>query len=137
MKEGEEMTNDEAIKILAVLTAAYPHSYKSMTPEEANGVVAVWSLQFADVPADIVFMAVNMAISSCKFPPSISEVKEKLKNLFWESYTLLMQNSEPLDEPMRKECQRIYDHTRDFKMGKPEPNLKGLLESKSKLYLIE
>lgn len=131
------MTQDEAIKILAVLTAAYPHSYKSMTPEEANGVVAVWSLQFADVPADIVFMAVNMAISSCKFPPSISEVKEKLKKLFWDSYTLLIQGSEPLDEKTRAECQRIYDHTRDFKMGKPEPNLKGLLESKSKLFLIE
>ena len=131
------MTQNDAIKILAVLTAAYPHSYKSMTPEEANGVVAVWLLQFADVPADIVFMAVNMAISSCKFPPSICEVKEKLKKLFWDSYTLLMQSSEMLDEQTRAECQRIYDCTRDFKMGKPEPDLKGLLNNKSKLFLIE
>ena len=131
------MTQNDAIKILAVLTAAYPHSYKNMTPEEANGVVAVWSVQFADIPADIVFMAVNMAISSCKFPPSICEVKEKLKKLFWDSYTLLMQSTDPIDEKTRAECQRIYDHTREFKMGKPEPNLKGLLESKSKLFLIE
>ncbi len=133
------MTREEAIKILAVLTAAYPHSYKSMTEEEANGVVMVWSIQFADVPADIVFMAVNKAISSCKFPPSISEVKECLKSLYWDIQTLLVSECtrEEISKETLAEYQRICDFTKQFKYGKPEPDLKGLLLNTSKQYLIE
>lgn len=131
------MTKDESIKILAVLTAAYPHAYKSMTTEEANGVVAVWTIQFADVPADIVFMAVNMAISSCKFPPSICEVKECLKTLHWDACATLSNELSRLDESVRTELQRIYECTSQFRMGKPKPELKGMLLNTSKQFLLE
>lgn len=131
------MTQDEAIKILAVLTAAYPNAYKSMTAEEANGVVAVWAVQFADVPADIVFMALNVAISSCKFPPSICEVKDCLKTLYWDAQSMLMQRSIPIDETTAAECQRICDYTSQYRTGKNVPELKGLLMNKAKQFLIE
>lgn len=131
------MTKNESIKILAVLTAAYPHSYKSMTPEEAQGVVTVWSIQFADVPADIVFMAVNMAISISKFPPSICEVKERLKTLYWEAYTMMANEINEMDSATLAECQRICDHTKQYKMGRPMTELKGMLMNASKQFLIE
>ena len=79
------MNRKEAVKILAILTAAYPNAYKHMTPDEANGVVAIWAIQFADVPADIVFMALNKAISGCKFPPSISEIKSRISAIHWDT----------------------------------------------------
>lgn len=71
------MTRDETIKMLAILKAAYPNSYKGMTKDEANGMIAVWTMQFADMPADIVLMALNKLISTSQFPPAISEVKRK------------------------------------------------------------
>lgn len=80
------MTKEETLELMAILKAAYPNSYNGMTKQEAIGVVTVWHLHFSSVPADIVFMALQKAISSSKFPPSINEVKGKLQSVYWEAY---------------------------------------------------
>ena len=79
------MTREETIKILAILKAAYPNSYKNMTKDEANGTVTIWAMQFANIPADVVMIAINKLISTSPFPPAICEVKEKIKGMYWES----------------------------------------------------
>lgn len=83
------MKRDETIKLLSILKAAYPNSYKGMTKDEANGMVSVWTMQFANIPANIVFIAVNKIISKSPFPPSISEVKDKLRGLYYEATEML------------------------------------------------
>jgi len=83
------MTRDETIKLLAILKAAYPNSYRGMTKEEANGTVLVWSTQFAKYPANVVMIAVNKLISKNTFPPSINEVKEEIRGLYWEAWGML------------------------------------------------
>lgn len=79
------MTKDEAIKILAVLKAAYPASYKGMTKAEATGTINVWATQFYNMPYAVVMIAVNKLISINTFPPSINEVKEKIRSLYFEA----------------------------------------------------
>lgn len=86
------MTRDETIKLLAILKAAYPNSYRGMTKEEANGTVAVWATQFASMPAEVVMIAVNKLISTNTFPPSIGEVKEKIRGLYFEAWGMLRIN---------------------------------------------
>lgn len=83
------MTRDEAIKVLAILKAAYPNSYRGMTKEEAQGTVAVWATQFTDMPVGVVMIAVNKLISTNTFPPSINEVKERIRGLYWECWGML------------------------------------------------
>lgn len=83
------MTRDETIKILAILKAAYPNSYRGMTKDEANGTVAVWATQFSSMPASVVMIAVNKLISTSTFPPSIGEVKEKIRGLYFEAWQML------------------------------------------------
>ena len=80
------MTREEAIKVLAILKAAYPNSYRGMTKEEAHGTVAVWAAQFANMPASVVMIAVNKIISKNTFPPSINEVKDEIRGLYWETW---------------------------------------------------
>ena len=83
------MTREEAIKVLAILKAAYPNSYRGMTKEEAHGTVAVWAAQFAGMPASVVMIAVNKIISKNTFPPSINEVKDEIRGLYWETWQSL------------------------------------------------
>lgn len=83
------MTREEAIKILAVLKAAYPNSYKGLTKDEANGIVSVWATQFVNIPYIVVSLAVNKIISNNTFPPSISEVKDKIQTLYCEARSML------------------------------------------------
>lgn len=132
------MTQNETIKILAILKAAYPNSYKGMTKEEANGTVAVWTMQFADMPADIVLMAVNKLISTNKFPPTISEVKKKISTLHWEAYDMICDKTTSAllqDEEVAK-YQRIYEITKRMKINTNlEPTLKEMMNGGTQKYL--
>lgn len=123
------MTKEEALEMLAILKAAYPNSYNGMTKQEAMGVVTVWALQFADMPADIVFMALQKAISASPFPPSVCEVKKKLEAVHWEAYERLQLNDEPLSENERKQYERIYKRTYGHRSaGTREPNIGQMLK---------
>lgn len=122
------MTKKEAVQILAILKAAYPSSYSGMTKEEASGTVAVWAMQFGDLPVDIVMMAVHKLIATNKFPPSVAEVKDKIKSIHWEAYDVISRGNTTLDNGVRDKCQRIYDLTYEYKYGKLyEPNVSFML----------
>lgn len=132
------MTKEEATKIMAVLTAAYPHAYKNISVDEADGIVTVWAIQFANIPADVVFMAVNKCISSCKFPPSISEVKDKVSDLHWDAYTIVSsKRADTMPEESFAEYKRIYDVTMPYKYNRSEPELREMILSNPKQFLIE
>lgn len=114
------MTRDEAIKILSILKAAYPNSYKGMSRDEANGVVMVWTTQFAKFPANVILIAVNKLISSSPFPPAISEVRKTLLSMYYESSQMLAEHKQyysdgdfkgigtPLDDKTLKLVEEIY-----------------------------
>lgn len=91
------MTQTEAKQVLAILKAAYPNSYRGMTKEEAIGTVNVWATQFINMPASVVMIAVNKLISTNIYPPSISEVKEKIRSLYFEAWGMLREHEQALD----------------------------------------
>lgn len=127
------MTKKEALQILAILKAAYPHSYNGMSEKEAIGTVTVWSTQFSDVSASIVMMAVNKLISTSKFPPSIAEVKAKIGKIHWEAYDVLYRNEfgeDAIPEERLKLYERIYQETKKYKHSKiAEPSIAQMIES--------
>lgn len=136
------MTQNEAEKILAVLAAAYPNAYKNMSDEEINGVVAVWAMQFAEMPVDIVFLALNKAISGCKFPPTISEIKQRITVLHWEAYEYISRAESfhdmlerPFDHGKLQEYRRIYEETKPYEVSTKELGLDAMLGSGSMKFL--
>lgn len=125
------MTRDETIKILAILKASYPNSYRGMTKDEANGTVAVWATQFAKMPADVVMIAVNKLISTNTFPPSINEVKDKIRNLYWETWGMLNDHKRynNLDEKTVARLERIMEIVEPMRSRMTnEPTLGELLK---------
>lgn len=139
------MNRDEAIKILSILKAAYPNSYKGMTKEEANGTITVWTMQFADIPANIVFIAVNQIISKSPFPPAISEVRQKIQSLYYEAQGMLREHEEatvgieglgtwgePLDEHTLATVKEIVKVTSKLRDNYSDAmSLKELLKNKN------
>lgn len=123
------MTKKEALQILAILKAAYPSSYNGMTKEEATGTVAVWCMQFSDIPAEIVMMAIHKLIATNKFPPSISEVKGKISSIHHEAADMLYTTfGEFLSDDERKQYEQIYNLTRGYKIARmAEPPLRQML----------
>lgn len=132
------MTRDETTKILAVLKAAYPHSYKNMSQKEALGTVAVWHMQFVDMPPEIVMMAVQKCISTSTFTPSISEVKKKISALCWEAYDIITDTGiQALPEQTVQKAKWIYEKTRDYKYDTPqEPTLYQMIGNPESMKLL-
>lgn len=83
------MTKTETAQILAILKAAYPNSYKNLTADDAAATVNVWAAQFAKMPVGVVMIAVNKLISTNTFPPTIKEVKERIRGLYWEAWEMI------------------------------------------------
>lgn len=147
------MTREETIKLLSILKAAYPNSYRGMTKEEAKGTIMVWATQFADIPANVVLIAINRLIGTNTFPPSISEVRQKILNLRTEAEFLLdahkdategvrmsddpndrpIKIGEPLDDYTLKTVKEICKATSEFKI---EPKLVDMLKSGTSNYYL-
>lgn len=134
------MTREEAIKVLAILKAAYPNSYKNMTKEEAKGTATVWAMQFAATPVEVVMVAINKLISTSPFPPAICEVKNKISGLYWESWEALKVNKEYKTLTPEQEAlyQRIFDVAGSLRnQGNAlEPSLKDMIEGANQQFLI-
>lgn len=131
------MTQKEIVQILAIIKAAYPNSYK-MTEEEASGTIGVWYMQFSNISANVVLMAVSKHISTSKFPPSIYEIKNKISSIHWEAYEMVSDiNFDSLPQATKEEYRRIYEETKPFKYEKSiEPRLQDMLCGDNRL-LIE
>lgn len=102
------MNREETIKVLSILKAAYPNSYRGMTKEEANGTITIWSMQFSDMPMNVVLIALNKIISSSPFPPAISEVKDKLRGLFYEAADMLREHKYATEGYEIADGERVY-----------------------------
>lgn len=79
------MTQQETAQLFAIIKAAYPNNYRGMTKEEAVGTINIWHAQFAREQANLVLLAVERLIGTSAFPPSIAEVKEKIKDLYYDA----------------------------------------------------
>lgn len=77
------MTRGETLKIMAVLKATYPNSYKDMTRRDAEGVVALWTDMFSEDSYNAVAAAVKAFIASDNkgFPPVVGQVKQRVTEL--------------------------------------------------------
>lgn len=77
------MTREDSIKILAVLRAAYPSTYKSMTRDEAEAIINLWAMMFAEEDYQIVQAAVkaHIATDTSAFAPPVGKIKEAIAKL--------------------------------------------------------
>lgn len=125
------MNKKESAQILAILKASYPNFYKNLTAEDAQGTISVWSMQFADMPAEIVLMALNKVISTSQFPPTIAEVKKKITAIHWEAYDYI--SVYPTEDEHYRYYKRIYEATEGYKFdSRIEPTIAQLITPKLK-----
>lgn len=87
------MTKAETAQVLAILKAAYPNTFKNLSAEDASATVNVWASQFMNTPVSVVLIAVNKLISTNVFPPTITEVKGRIRGLYWEAWEMIDQHN--------------------------------------------
>lgn len=80
------MDRVETSKILSYVKVAYPDKFKDMSREDMERMLSLWQRKFADIPADLVFMAVDELVSESRFVPSIADVMGKLSDIYWKNF---------------------------------------------------
>lgn len=73
------MTQEESIKLLALIKLAYPNSYKDIDRDTQLATVNMWQRAFADIPIGILEMALDNFVKVSKFPPTIADIVERLR----------------------------------------------------------
>ena len=109
------------------MRVAYPNFYKGLSKQEANAVIDMWAMQFIDIPCDIVCIAINKLISTNKFPPSIAEVKGKLKSMYAEAVIgLISFDADDKEADVYRRIARCCRHIEE------EPSLSSLVNSSNR-----
>ena len=73
------MTMDETIGLLGIMKIAYPNFYKNLSGEEAKQASILWFQMFENDNSKVVTEAVKALICTLKYPPTIADVKEKMR----------------------------------------------------------
>ena len=113
------MTKQEVNEMLAILKAAYPHSFKDMTKADAQAMLNLWARMFEADSRMEVSAAVDALIASrtVGYSPTIGEIKEQMQRL---------RKHDDLDESaawalVSKACQNgLYGYREEFAKLPPD-----------------
>lgn len=135
------MTIEEAYNVLAIMKSAYPKDYPfNMTEKEAKVVAMVWCEQFANVPGEIVKLAVKQLIAIEERVFSIATVKKQLGSMYWKVHALLDDSRRgfiKLSEADLLLYNQIKKATEPYHYSKAiEPSIKQLVGDDTKTLLL-
>ena len=80
------MTQQETIKLLAVIKLAYPSSYKDIDKDTQIATVGMWHKIFGSVPYPVMEMALEHYVKTSKYPPTIAEMTDELRKIYNEAF---------------------------------------------------
>jgi hypothetical protein len=108
------MTTEESKKFLALIKVAYPTAYKDIDRDSAMATVNMWQRDFPTVPFNIMGMAFDSFRKKSKFPPTVADMYEELKNLH---YIAIQDVLSSRDEKIKAVGKYIMQHTEEFANG--------------------
>lgn len=108
------MTTEESKKFLAVIKVAYPTAYKDIDRDSAVATVNMWQRDFPNVPLNIMSMAFDSFRKKSKFPPTVADMYEELKNLH---YIAIQDVLSSRDDKIQAVGKYIMKHTETFAEG--------------------
>lgn len=109
------MNKPEATKLLALIKIAYPTAYRDMDEASKKATVNMWQMSFPDVPYPIMEQAFNHYRMISKYPPTVAEMVEELKQIHFKATEYaLIQKSLGNEESVRQ-FSAIMDCTARYK----------------------
>ena len=79
------MTKRDAAKLLELIQLAWPKYYKDMPDDKKLATIHMWQMSFPEVPYPIVEQAFNRFRMASKFPPTVAEIVEELKQIHFHA----------------------------------------------------
>jgi hypothetical protein len=131
------MTNEEMIKILTIMGRNYTDFKKRMDNKtEAVELIKLWHECFKDLPYALVVNAVKKTLLTCKYVPTIAEVRENclslidkpvdVSDLWIEAHKMLSNGIYMTAEQFETypiECQKFFGNTMLLRQMSSDENI--------------
>lgn len=72
------VTKKDIIGMIGLIKANYPYAYKDVEVEDMKMLQETWYRSFAKYPKQVVGAAFQKAIETCKMPPTIADLMERI-----------------------------------------------------------
>lgn len=134
------MTFDESTTILAIIFANYKSSFKDFSEANASAVAKTWSIALANVPFEMVYIAVLKWIEKEKFPPKICEIKHIIScDLYHESFDALTEHKKRnhLSEKAVAKYEYILEVANRMRNNRMELTLSKFIDDDGDFLLLE
>lgn len=102
------MTTEESAKLLALIKLAYPNSYKGIDTDTTLATVNMWHRSFEATPFGIIQIALDHFVKGSKFPPTIADIIDELRNMHHEATGNVLTMPKGKEREINK---YIMDHT--------------------------
>lgn len=113
------MNEVEALQLLALVKLAYPTAYRYTDAEtakkEAIATANMWQMSFPDVPYPIMEQAFNHFRMVSKFPPTLAEMAEELRQIHFHATECALIHKTLGDEAEVRRYKAIMDCTLRYK----------------------
>ena len=109
------MNKQEAIQLLALIKVAYPTAYRDMDQASKLATVNMWAGSFPDVPYPIMEQAFNHFRMASKFPPTVAEMVDELKQIHLHATECALVNKTMGDDEAVRRYKAIMDCTARYK----------------------
>ena len=111
------MNKQEAVKLLALIKVAYPTAYRDMDDASKKATVNMWAGSFDDVPYPIMEQAFNHFRLVSKFPPTVAEMVEELKHIYYQATEYALVGKNMGDRELVNCYQEIMSYTHRYAKG--------------------
>ena len=109
------MNKQEAIQLLALIKVAYPTAYRDMDQASKVATVNMWEGSFPDVPYPIMEQAFNRFRMASKFPPTVADIVDELKNIHFRATECALISRTMGDDDAVMRYKAIMDCTARYK----------------------
>lgn len=109
------MNKKEAIQLLALIKVAYPTAYRDMDQASKQATVNMWHMSFPDVPYPIMEQAFNHFRMISKYPPTVAEMVEELKQIHFHATECALVHKSMGNEEGARQYRAIMDCTSRYK----------------------
>lgn len=109
------MNKQEAVKLLALIKVAYPQAYRDMDEASKRATVNMWASSFPEVPYGIMEQAFNHFRMVSKFPPTVAEMVDELKQIHYQATEYALVCSSMGNDADARQYRAIMDATSRYK----------------------
>ena len=108
------MNKQETAKLLSLIKLAYPTAYRGIDNDTAKATITMWQMTFSDLPYPIMEQAYNHYRMSHKYPPTVAEIMEELRHIYYDAEECAMVQKYVGRQDLINQCKYVMAYTKPY-----------------------